>query len=758
MEKSTTVQSFRAGTIFRWFVLIVFVCVVLLSLSLHGSFEMIVLNLIYSSFEEKLTEACSQLEYSYDSAYNLSLQIFNNGSIQKLLYYPPLDSIDLYNSLNHLKNYRQAKQDFIQSIYIYNKRIDSFYTTAGQMSERIYSRVTFPDREVWKLLMEDQIQGEHKLIFREIMIKTVNETELRTRVFSYIFRSLSTSPIPDAAIIINIPESWIKNILASFVVNENSSIFLLDGNGRFLLEEGKYDRTMLQSDSSFFTRIDTNTALGGYSVGKLGGEKILMSYRKIPLINWILIQVTGYNSITSQINNLRKKTIISAFIFLFIGMILSFFTSQRIYKPFLKLISRAKDLEKMQTHLKVQSFSHLILQIIKEEQPLPEQPLNELFNEHGINFPEAQKLSMILFRIDDYGLFKSTYNLAERMEIKQRSIDGVNRSFSQKIRGFCLNSDEDQFLLLFSCPGHYDSGLLRKTVVAKISILRASVFDHRMPSLTSTYLGPLGNLNEITGIYARLLELSNYRFYLGKGILIGESDTEPWVKSLPLSYSILEEQEKILKEALMSLQETAAMERLDSLLTTYKTLDYFTAIARISALLYSLVAETFNPLYHSHGMDTPGFISQMPSSLSGIETLPELKIFLGRSFRQALQQISTRDEGKYTFLIEKSLDYLRNNYTDPNLSLVTIADLLGISSDHLGRIIKKRTGRSYSAHLNEYRLEQARRLFLSSNLTVKDVAEQVGIPNDQYFYTLFRKKYGVTPGNMKLNEKIANTG
>jgi len=54
-------------------------------------------------------------------------------------------------------------------------------------------------------------------------------------------------------------------------------------------------------------------------------------------------------------------------------------------------------------------------------------------------------------------------------------------------------------------------------------------------------------------------------------------------------------------------------------------------------------------------------------------------------------------------------------------------------------------GQSYSTYLNNYRLNMACTLLCSTTLSMKSICNEVGMSNESYFYTLFKKEYGITP-------------
>jgi two-component system response regulator YesN len=69
-----------------------------------------------------------------------------------------------------------------------------------------------------------------------------------------------------------------------------------------------------------------------------------------------------------------------------------------------------------------------------------------------------------------------------------------------------------------------------------------------------------------------------------------------------------------------------------------------------------------------------------------------------------------------------------------------------LSPSHLASLLKERLGLSYITYLTSIRIEQAKKLLRTTDLTVAAIAERVGYPNVTNFYRLFQRETGLTPG------------
>ncbi len=92
--------------------------------------------------------------------------------------------------------------------------------------------------------------------------------------------------------------------------------------------------------------------------------------------------------------------------------------------------------------------------------------------------------------------------------------------------------------------------------------------------------------------------------------------------------------------------------------------------------------------------------------------------------------------------IEKALHIIRENEGD--VSLDDLSDTLYLSKDHLRHLVKRTTGQSPLRHIIASRMEKARRLLETTELTVAEVAERCGF-NDVFYFSKFFKRNAKLP-------------
>lgn len=80
------------------------------------------------------------------------------------------------------------------------------------------------------------------------------------------------------------------------------------------------------------------------------------------------------------------------------------------------------------------------------------------------------------------------------------------------------------------------------------------------------------------------------------------------------------------------------------------------------------------------------------------------------------------------------------------------ADKLHLSERHLNNIIAKKSGKSISIMIQERLVMEAKRQLLHSEMTVSEIAENLGFSDKAYFHRFFKKYTGLTPLAFRKNQ------
>lgn len=99
----------------------------------------------------------------------------------------------------------------------------------------------------------------------------------------------------------------------------------------------------------------------------------------------------------------------------------------------------------------------------------------------------------------------------------------------------------------------------------------------------------------------------------------------------------------------------------------------------------------------------------------------------------------------------KMVKYINSHITE-KLSLSVISREVALSKEYAANIFKREMHKTVTEYINEKKMQAAKELIASHELTLADVATQLGFENYNYFSRLFRKYFDVTPIAFKNKE------
>ena len=99
--------------------------------------------------------------------------------------------------------------------------------------------------------------------------------------------------------------------------------------------------------------------------------------------------------------------------------------------------------------------------------------------------------------------------------------------------------------------------------------------------------------------------------------------------------------------------------------------------------------------------------------------------------------------------VDWMIRYIRQNYTNPNLSVNSLSQELNLSETYICHLYKDTTGNTLKNYITEYRMKKAVELLKDSRNQVSDIAIRVGYRNGNYFSFRFKDYFGCTPSEYK---------
>ncbi|WP_375417344.1 helix-turn-helix domain-containing protein [uncultured Hymenobacter sp.] len=133
----------------------------------------------------------------------------------------------------------------------------------------------------------------------------------------------------------------------------------------------------------------------------------------------------------------------------------------------------------------------------------------------------------------------------------------------------------------------------------------------------------------------------------------------------------------------------------------------------------------------------------------------QLDVLLTYANRFYHRQFLTRRAAEHDLLsrfeAQLSAYFARQEAGQPLPSVQHFADALRVSPAYLSDMLRTLTGQNTQQHIHQALIERAKRLLLTTSLTINETAFQLGFEYPQYFSRLFKSKTGLTPAAFRFS-------
>lgn len=130
----------------------------------------------------------------------------------------------------------------------------------------------------------------------------------------------------------------------------------------------------------------------------------------------------------------------------------------------------------------------------------------------------------------------------------------------------------------------------------------------------------------------------------------------------------------------------------------------------------------------------------------------ELKLLVGILLAELMdhpESIESYSVNIYEKLVMSSiLKYISISYREG--SLTQLSKEINIPNYKICKILKKKMGKTFKQLIQDERLKVCTKLLLTTNMPITTIMYEVGYENITYFYDIFKKEYGMTPNEYRI--------
>ncbi|MFC4303738.1 response regulator transcription factor [Cohnella boryungensis] len=234
-----------------------------------------------------------------------------------------------------------------------------------------------------------------------------------------------------------------------------------------------------------------------------------------------------------------------------------------------------------------------------------------------------------------------------------------------------------------------------------------------------------------------------------------QTNNAPWRTSF-FAFSDVSAQEQYtslrqkMEGCLLELDSAAAIEVLEKLgelvESSMPDKEGHNGLAKLARDFLSMIEE----FAAENELDVAGLWPKAPSGdwRNAAQAIRELRTI----YAEAIEQIGANRRKRLRLDIAAIRAHIDGHYHEP-ISLEMIAQRFYVSKEHLSRAFKSEAGENLSDYILRKRMEKARELILEGKLSIKHVAKLTGYEDVAYFYRVFRKQFGHTPGDLRREDQ-----
>lgn len=107
------------------------------------------------------------------------------------------------------------------------------------------------------------------------------------------------------------------------------------------------------------------------------------------------------------------------------------------------------------------------------------------------------------------------------------------------------------------------------------------------------------------------------------------------------------------------------------------------------------------------------------------------------------------------FYVKEALSFVEQNFQN-DITVEDISAFCNLNRSYFGKIFRDVIGKSPQEFLISYRMTKSAELLKLTDYPIRDIANVVGYPNQLHFSRAFKKIYGISPRQWRIENKIVN--
>lgn len=359
----------------------------------------------------------------------------------------------------------------------------------------------------------------------------------------------------------------------------------------------------------------------------------------------------------------------------------------------------------------------------------------------GINL-STDNVVTVLMAIDNYNFIISGDNIKDASLLKFAVINICEEVLNDIGNGTICHIGNERFVILLSFSNIHSTATIEGSIWSTLDRIRNCLKKFVDITVSFSISETYRKIQNIPESFECVENLLKERFYAGKNCNI-KFDSHKVKTNLSRGLSLDEEKELL---SLIKLKDiTGLMHKLDDIFNKIKASNLnFTS----SHIIFSDLLWLINRICKEKSIELSEIFKSNEAphiTLTRMETISDINLWIRGLYKNLLESDNESNKEIRSEYIKRAIIYLKDHYTD-NISQADLARYLNLTNNYLSKLFNEELGIGFSEYLCEMRLEKAKALLTSGKVDLKDIASLCGFNSYTYFFSVFKKKTGITPG------------
>lgn len=737
----------------------------------------IVTNEINLTNKALLKQVQQTLDNQFQNVMKFGWQINQNPRLQTAMYSKSdLDADQrylFYQISEDLKNY-QALNSSIESSYIYIKNKDIVISCISYDNTRNFYKLNHSDEKITYEEWYNLINNCKKIQY--VPLESISDENSDSNLPHKSIAYLQPIPIgsnndPSATLVILIDEQKIRKALQEINLVKKGDLYIIDENSTLMSTTSELQTLPKEINYNVLKNDDETLHL------PINSSEMTLSCITSRFLKWKYISVIPKNIFMEKVSYIRKFSLISTFICLFLGITIAYIFSKKNYDPVNKLMNKLTKIIGIDNSKIKNEFNYIEATIdstLNEKKLISDKllqqnkvlkynflsrlikgrvdtsiPINESLVSFDISF-NKDLFSIMIFYIEDFEEFfcKDT-DKNKAIDEKLNLVEFIFSNVVEDIVGkehqvFVVEVDNTLCCLLnFNSPNQDEA----KTELLKIAREAQNFIQDRLHIYFSAAIGDVHkDISTINIAYQEALEAMEYKMVIGYSTIISYNSIK--VTGNKYKYSLETEQQLI---NFIKAGEFKNAEAIINKIFNENFSNNYLSVEMTKCLIFDIASTLVKTISEvSNNREVPFLEKLYPiERLTKCKTIIDMKTELINILESTCNYVNKNKKKHNIVLRDQIIEYVNNNYNYVELDVSMLADKFNLNQSYLSTFFKESSGVGLLDYINRVRIENAKTFLKERNTSIADIATKVGYYNSNTFIRTFKKYEGITPGKYK---------